>query len=209
VTATPVSSPAPLPGAGVPPGDIDGQPSPPPPRAGVSIVAEPATGKVLIQLPGRTAFIRLPDAELIPLKSVIDARNGSVLLTAAGKGGSAKFSEGIFKVTQAPGVAPLTTLTLVGGDFKACPPIPKRARATAKRKLKKTSSVRHLWGDGSGNFRTVGRYASATLRGTRWLTDDRCDGTLVRVAKGRVSVRDLVKKKTVALKAPKSYVARP
>jgi hypothetical protein len=72
----------------------------------------------------------------------------------------------------------------------------------------KSSSVRHLWGAGSGKFRTKGRFASATLRGTTWLTDDRCDGTLVRVTQGAVSVRDIPRRKTVLVRAPAKYLAR-
>ena len=53
--------------------------------------------------------------------------------------------------------------------------------------------VRKLWGDGRGRFRTRGRYGAATVRGTKWLTLDRCDGTKVRVVRGKVSVRDLVR----------------
>jgi ferric-dicitrate binding protein FerR (iron transport regulator) len=46
------------------------------------------------------------------------------------------------------------------------------------------------------------------VRGTRWQTIDRCDGTLIRVLKGSVSVRDVVKKKTIVVKAGKSYLAK-
>jgi len=46
------------------------------------------------------------------------------------------------------------------------------------------------------------------VRGTIWLTEDRCNGTLVRVRRGSVSVRDLVKRKTVIVKRGKSYFAR-
>jgi len=69
--------------------------------------------------------------------------------------------------------------------------------------------VRALWGDGKGSFRTRGRFAAATIRGTRWLTADRCDGTLVRVVKGSVTVRDLLKRKSLVVKRAKRYVARP
>ena len=44
--------------------------------------------------------------------------------------------------------------------------------------------------------------------GTKWLVEDRCTTTLTRVVRGRVSVRDFVKKKTVIVKAGKKYVAR-
>ena len=45
------------------------------------------------------------------------------------------------------------------------------------------------------------------MRGTKWLTDDRCDGTLVRVVKGAVTVRDLVRRRTLPLRAGRSYLA--
>jgi ferric-dicitrate binding protein FerR (iron transport regulator) len=68
--------------------------------------------------------------------------------------------------------------------------------------------VRRLWGNATGRFRTAGRFASATVRGTQWLTADRCDGTLTQVKQGRVQVRDLVKKKTILVTAGKSYLAK-
>ena len=68
--------------------------------------------------------------------------------------------------------------------------------------------MRSLWSAGKGRFRTKGRYAAASIRGTRWETIDRCDGTLIRVAQGVVSVQDLVKKKTVVVKAGRSYLAK-
>src|SRR3712207_6890811 len=39
-------------------------------------------------------------------------------------------------------------------------------------------SARRLWGrDKGGRFRTHGKNSHATVRGTRWLVEDRCDGT--------------------------------
>jgi hypothetical protein len=46
------------------------------------------------------------------------------------------------------------------------------------------------------------------VRGTQWLTEDRCDSTLTRVVKGSVSVRDFANKKSVVVKAGKKYVAK-
>jgi hypothetical protein len=60
-----------------------------------------------------------------------------------------------------------------------------------------------------GRFRTRGRYAAATVRGTIWDTADRCDGTLVRVRRGVVSVTDLVRHTTVTVRAGHSYLAKP
>jgi hypothetical protein len=68
--------------------------------------------------------------------------------------------------------------------------------------------VRRLWGSGTGAFRTRGRYAAAVVRGTVWLVQDFCDGTLTRVAQGSVSVRDFVRHRTVTVVAGRRYFAR-
>jgi hypothetical protein len=46
------------------------------------------------------------------------------------------------------------------------------------------------------------------VRGTVWRTTDRCDGTLVTVSSGQVSVRDSVRKRTVTVRKGHSYLAR-
>ncbi|MDP8944090.1 MAG: hypothetical protein M3N16_08245, partial [Actinomycetota bacterium] len=61
--------------------------------------------------------------------------------------------------------------------------------ATAARN-RHSARVRRLWGrDRKGRFRTKGRSSHATVRGTVWLVEDRCDGTHVRVRRGAVEVR--------------------
>ncbi len=65
-----------------------------------------------------------------------------------------------------------------------------------------------LFGNGKGRFRTTGRHSAATVRGTIWLTEERCDGTLTRVTRGIVSVRDFARKKTISVRAGNSYLAR-
>ena len=69
--------------------------------------------------------------------------------------------------------------------------------------------MRRLWGrDSGGRFRTHGRHSHATVRGTRWLTEDRCQGTLTRVTEGSVLVRDTVRRRTVVVRAGGHYFAR-
>lgn len=181
----------------------------PPPVVAKTANARPVSGKVLVKEAGTTRFVALSEPEQVKFGAIFDTRKGSVeIVVANGRGGfdRATFSEGMFKLSQTTGRQPIAELTLVGGNFKGCP---KPARGGAARSAaSRGRSVRHLWGNGSGKFRTKGRYASATIRGTRWLTDDRCLGTLARVTAGAVTVRDLVKRKSVALKAPKSYFAR-
>jgi hypothetical protein len=38
--------------------------------------------------------------------------------------------------------------------------------------------------------------------------EDRCDGTLTRVRRGRVDVRDFTRRRTIRLRAGRSYLAR-
>jgi CSLREA domain-containing protein len=168
----------------------------PTPVPGQSVVGAPVSGKVLVKRPGGKGFVALDATQGIPLGSIVDARHGVIELTAKA-GQTARFSEGIFKVTQSGGI---TELLLV----EQLAPCGKRARAAAKK-----PKTRKLWGEGTGSFRTRGRYSAATVRGTKWLVQDSCAGTLTKVAKGVVSVRDEVKKRTLVLRAGKSYLARP
>ena len=62
--------------------------------------------------------------------------------------------------------------------------------------------------DNNGRFVTRGRTAVATVRGTAWFTRDTCAGTLVKVTSGTVAVNDLVRKRTVIVRAGRSYLAR-
>jgi hypothetical protein len=61
----------------------------------------------------------------------------------------------------------------------------------------------------SGRFRTRGRYAAGTVRGTAWTTTDRCDGTLIAVQLHSVFVQDLVKHITKLISKGHSYLAKP
>jgi hypothetical protein len=98
-------------------------------------------------------------------------------------------------------------LYLRGGNFGRC------GRAAASRAAQRAGAsrvkrVRRLWGrDRGGRFRTHGRHSHATVRGTRWLTEDRCAGTFTRVTNGAVVVRDLRRRRSVVVRAGHSYLA--
>ena len=121
---------------------------------------------------------------MIPLGPTVDARKGVVEITALRRRRGAKFYDGIFKVTQTGGI---TTLTLT----EKLAPCPKQGAAPRPQKPK----TRKLWGDGKGKFRTRGKYSAATVRGTKWLVQDTCAGTLTRVTQGVGAVRDNVKRR--------------
>ena len=174
----------------------------PPPVAGKTVNAEVSAGKVRFRLPGQTAFAELTAPQQLPIGTTFDTTAGRVTLTSAadttGATQHAWFYEGTFTIGQTTGSQPVTTLTLAG----ALPDCTKAGRAAAT-----TRRRRHLWGDGKGRFRTGGRFSSATVRGTRWVVSDRCDGTLTRVVRGSVTVRDRVRNKTVIVREGEQYLA--
>jgi hypothetical protein len=153
---------------------------------------------VRVRLQGTSRFVELSEPQQLPVGTVVDTLRGRITLVAAG-GQTATFYAGVFRIGQGKGARPLTTLTLV--EKLTCP---KAGRAVAAARKKK----RRLWGDGSGRFRTKGKHSAATVVGTKWLVEDRCTATLTRVRRGRVSVRDFVKKRTVIVRAGKKYVAK-
>lgn len=190
-----------IPGAGA----VTYQAPVPPPVAGKTVNAEVRAGKVRFRLPGKAAFVELIAPQQLPIGTTFDTTAGRVTLTSAAdtKGATqhAWFYEGTFTIGQTTGSQPVTTLTLAG----ALPDCTKGARAAAATKRRQ----RHLWGDGKGSFRTAGKYSSATVRGTKWLVQDSCAGTLTRVVRGSVTVRDKVRGKTAVVAAGKSYLAKP
>jgi ferric-dicitrate binding protein FerR (iron transport regulator) len=58
-----------------------------------------------------------------------------------------------------------------------------------------------------GRFRTTGRFAAGTVRGTEWGVRDRCDGTLVVVTRGTVTVRDFRHHRSVVVQGGHAYLA--
>ena len=175
----------------------------PPPVTGKSIGASTVSGTVRVRLPGSRTFVTLGAERALPIGTIVDTRQGTVELTAT-SGGVAyagQFFEGQFQLAQRKKKNATADLKLFGGSFKGCP---RGVRAAAN----PNKSVRHLWGDGRGKFRTVGRFSAAAVRGTKWLTDDLCGGTLTRVVSGSVVVRDFVKRRNVVVRAGKRYLAK-
>jgi hypothetical protein len=149
-----------------------------------------------------------PDAEL-PLGSEIDASHATIALTSAlpsGRTQTGRFGGGRFEVRQ--GRRGYVDLYLRGW---ACPRSGRRAHDGSRSALsaRRRRHRNHLWGhDRGGRFRTHGRNSQATVRGTRWLVAERCDGTLTRVTKGAVVVRDTVNHRRLMLHAGDRYLAR-
>jgi uncharacterized repeat protein (TIGR01451 family) len=193
----------------------DATPPPPPPPSQPGTFNSIATGTVLVN------GVAVPADQLFTLHSgdVIDVTNGFITFTDFA-GGTGTFSgapptrttssrfrvsagsllPAQFRIDQQTTGEAVTTLTLTGGDFSVC---------TAPRRLdaKKKQGVRLLWGHAKGKFRTRARFSSATIRGTTWLTEDRCDGSLTTAVDDFVDVVDLSLHKTLTLNPGESYLA--
>jgi hypothetical protein len=213
VTTTSTGGAPPVPGQGV---------------AGTTFVSAPVLGQtgdvtpvggvVKIKLPGSKNFIVLTGTELIPFGSIIDATNGRVLTNVAGPSGpeQGEFFQGQFLLTQGKDGVVLAKLT--GGKSGACP---KKKRHHARRSdsdgdhdgdnfasASRRHVVRKLWANAHGTFATRGSYAAGAVQGTEWLTEDLCEGTVIRVTRDKVKVTDLVHHRTRVVKAGHSIFVK-
>jgi hypothetical protein len=174
-------------------------------------------GKVFIGIPSSGAraaqkgldFVPLEEARDIPIGSVLDTRKGTVALSTArnkkGRVQSGRFNAGLFQVLQSRKrrAKGLTELRLKGSSFSSC-----RSTADAGAARLSRRTIRRLRARARGRFRTRARRSAATVRGTTWTVEDRCDGTLTTVKRGTVIVRDFRLKKNITLRAGKTYLAR-
>jgi hypothetical protein len=199
------------------------------PKPFKTVNATVVSGEVFVKLPAGSSparataarkapkgFRRLLGAETIPVGATLDTAHGRVKVrsaadTKAKKLQSGQFFRGRFSIRQARikkrSKKLITELRLTGSSFKKACKVKAKASISAKKKKSK-KRVRRLFGNAKGSFRTTGRNAAATVRGTRWSVQDRCDGTLVTVQRGRVEVRDKVKRKTVIVRTGHTYLAR-
>jgi hypothetical protein len=193
----------------------------PRPVLGKSVTIGLVSGIVYLRLPAkgtasghasatrRQKFVPLVGIRGIPVGTTLDSRRGVVRIFTAANASStrlntADFTNGIFQSLQSRRLRGLSDINLTGGSFRGC-----TARAGTHASASRSRRViRRLRGSGSGRFRTRGRYSAATVRGTIWDTIDRCDGTLTRVTRGVVVVRDFRKRRNITVRAGKSYLAR-
>ena len=197
----------------------------PPPEIGEEVNVQAASGRVLVGVPSAAAraaggrasqkglrFVPLAQARQVPVGSFLDTTKGTVeMVSATGSGTrtqSGKFNAGLFQVLQgrARRSRGLTELRLKGSSFRRCRAGGAGERAGAAQVSRRT--IRRLRANARGRFRTRGRNSSATVRGTIWTTTDRCDGTLTKVTRGKVVVRDFRRRRNITLTAGKSYLAR-
>ena len=162
---------------GGPDNTTNGTGTPPDPVAGSRLTARPVAGKV--RLRHGTRYTALTGPRSIKVGSTLDARHGTVELTAqvGNRQQTARFAAGILRVRQDSAGAPVA-VALAGAPFGACKPgshkVVRRLRATTDQ----------------GRWQVVARQSVAGVaRAAGWVTQDRCDGTLSVVRTGTVTVR--------------------
>lgn len=153
----------------------------PQPELGRKFVVALVSGDVFVKTPGAARASRLRGRRTIPVGTTVNATKGRVKLVGAmtkvqrAKG---KFSQGAFIATQARRKRAVIDLELTGGRFADC----GQARTSgARRRI-----GRKLRGNARGNYRTRGRHSAATIRGTKWVTEDTCSSTIVKAEEGVV-----------------------
>ncbi|HJS95733.1 MAG TPA: hypothetical protein VJ741_15830 [Solirubrobacteraceae bacterium] len=176
-----------------------------------TVVLTPISGKVLIRLPGgRHGFAALNyGPTTVPVGTMVDTTAGRVRLTSADPGPppaklqTGQFFRGIFRIEQSRTAGGLVNLVIRDNLRRSvCGTSAARSAAVNRRVLGL------LRGTAKGRFRTAGRFAAATVRGTDWGVRDRCDGTLTVVRRGVVVVRDFRLHKTVTVRAGQTYLAK-
>jgi hypothetical protein len=175
---------------------------PPPPVFGKSVLLDPTgDGAEVASAPGKP-FFPLRRERRVALGAVISPAT-PVLITAMAADGSfehATISGDAAQVLQPQGQGRgITVLRLKGGNFNSCVRPGPAARAEPSRSL--TIQGRGFW-------RTIGRVASATAKGTAWTMTDTCSGTLTSVTAGHVEVHDFVRRRFVELSRGEHYMAR-
>ncbi len=185
-TTEPVATPMPAPLAAPAPG----------PTAG--LVPTASTGsQVTVTLPsGET--VPIATLSSIPVGSVVDTRKGVLDLTTSKL--SMRVRAGLFKVRSTQAKAAEIALVSAAGASAAC-----RHGGPAK------GVVRSLDVTAKGVVRVVGGAAAVSPSGatSAFRTDDRCDGTLITVTKGRVvATATKGSKRRTIVKAGQSYLVK-
>ena len=184
------------------------QPQPVPaaasPVVGKSLVADGVSGTVEVKPPGTGKWTTLAPGVQLPFGTQIDTRKGKLTFETALPGGKKQVADmwgGVSLMRQA---ADGMVDVYLGGPRPSCRKRAARSALAAKKPVRKLIWVK----DKKGRFRSHGKNSVATVRGTLWMTQETCAGTLTRVREGAVAVRDLRLRRTVLVRAGHSYLAR-
>ena len=183
-----------------------------PPVLGKTAAARVVSGSVLVKKGAR--FVELSGAETIPMGATLDTTKGVVRIVTALDSSKqttseATFSAAVFAIQQkreAGTTAAPTDVVLGGPSFTtACKAKTKKGKKAPSKGVVRTLRAATT----KGVWRTKGR-ASVTTVSTNAtvVTQDRCDGTLTTVQAGSALVRDTKRRRTVRVRAGRSYLAK-
>jgi hypothetical protein len=207
-----------------------GAPGTLPPVTGSRVVVTVLSGEVFVKLPAArslaqaapiSGFVPLKGVAALPTGTVVDARKGRVALDSTvdgrriGSGGRrqrATLAAGIIRIRQrharVGSRTPVSTdfvLTSAPGAEAAC----VRTGSSGPIKGRGRSIVRSLTARSrKGLFRVVGAAGISTAHSATWVTEDRCTGTRTDVGRGHVKVAAKGSKRTVTVRAGRSYTVR-
>ena len=180
--------------------------------AGTTGNVAPVSGSVLVKLPGTSKFVALSSLQQIPFGSVIDAINGTVSVTSALPGGGTQTGRVLQRRIhpqagpQRAGNSRPHRWELLGLSHREGAQSHRSAASRSCLRLKHV--VRKLWANAHGKFSTQGNYAAGAVQGTEWLTEDLCEGTLIKVTRDKVAVTNLVNHRHVEVKTGHKYLAK-
>lgn len=166
------------------------------------VVARAGTVRVEVRRNGRTVLVPLEELDgVVPFGAVLTAPAGETPLTLVIRRADGTVQALTFTFTGRLGVTePGQTTQLTLEDA-----LPGGKAATAAARRKRPPRIR---AKGKGSFRVRGRYSSATIQGTAFSVTGGPSSTTTKVTEGVVQVRDLVRRRTVAVPAGSTYVAR-
>jgi hypothetical protein len=199
--------------------------------AGATVRVEALEGEVFIQLPGgaragraRAAQAPLPGFQplkgiaTVPIGSIVDARRGTLALSAAAdyrKGVKrrlqrARLAAALFKIRQAPAKGRKPKARAAMDLLMRTPPgLAKACKSTSSPTAGPVKGVvRTLTGSGSGDFRTFGGASTTTVTNGNWIVNDRCNGTETQVGRGTAKVFDKGRHRTLKVRAGQRYLAK-
>ena len=193
-----------------------------PPVAGVRTVLTLLSGTVYVKLPATRplqqlpGFVPLKGIAALPIGTVVDARRGTIAIETARDGrpatdprrrlGRATLSQAIFQIRQARARRAAQRTRQIPTSFvlASAPQAERGCRSRVPIKgVVRTFQVR-----ANGLFRVSGGASRAEGGTATWHTTDRCTGTTTRVTRGKVTVYDKARRRTVTVRAGARYVAR-
>ena len=176
-TTTEVGAEPPPNDPGVPSGPGAGPPPSGDPQPGSTVAVTPGRGTVQVRVRGSSEFVPLAAGSGLPFGSEVDTSKGTVSLTSvlpSGASQTGQFGGGRFVIRS--GARGYIDLHL-RGRFCSHPRAQRGSEAVVRLCVGGPPSA-CLWGKRPrGRSRTHGKHSHATVRGTRWLVEDRCNGT--------------------------------